>query len=315
MDGQGTTASSPGESTDTGLLHECGQCTHGEAETQSDASAALQLASSRALLLRAAPLLHLPTCPDQPPEVLSDGSGLRCVATGRVFPYRGGILDLQTDTTTLTPVQHMLDTPLTAWAYARFRDTLLPLLGLPRFATEVATTQATLRLEPGDAVLDLACGHGNFTAEWAKRVGPDGLVIGLDLSSAMLARAAAQIAAWGLDNVLLVHGDALRLPLAEGSITKVNCSGGFHQFPDLPQALREIARVSEAGGVLTASTFAEGPRDRRGGVKRWLRRRFALHFVPLEPLGTALAALGYGEYQWSLPGGWFGYMAARKVGA
>jgi len=40
-------------------------------------------------------------------------------------------------------------------------------------------------------------------------------------------------------------------------LPKVNCSGGFHQFPDLPHAWREIARVSVGGAVLTASTFAE----------------------------------------------------------
>ena len=38
-----------------------------------------------------------------------------------------------------------------------------------------------------------------------------------------------------------------------------------------------------------------------------------LHFVPMESLGEHLATLGYADYAWSLPGGWFGYMSARKV--
>jgi hypothetical protein len=99
-----------------------------------------------------------------------------------------------------------------------------------------------------------------------------------------------------------------------GALAKVNCSGGFHQFPDLPRALREIARVSAAGALLTASTFAQGPDDPRGGLKRWLKRRFDLHFVPLGELGEQLGACGYVAYDWSLPGsGWFGYASACKA--
>ena len=264
------------------------------------------------LLTRAAPLLRLPTAPDQTPEVLTDGSGLRCPVTGRVYLYRDGVLDLLDTEVTLTETQHVLNTPLTAWFYDRFRDVLMRLFGLPDFAAEVATTQMKLLAGPGDTILDLACGHGNFTVEWAKRVGPGGLIIGLDISPAMLGRAAARINNWSLENVLLIRGDAMRLPLADSRFTKVNCSGGFHQFPNLQQAVCEIARVSAPGAILTASTFAEGPDDQRIGIKRWLKRRFALHFVPLDLLGQQLAAVDFSNYAWSLPGGWFGYLSARR---
>ena len=94
----------------------------------------------------------------------------------------------------------------------------------------------------------------------------------------------------------------------------MNCSGGFHQFPALPQALREIARVSAPGAALIASTFAEGIDDGRAPIKRWLKRRFDLHFVPIADLGDQLGALGYGSYEWLLPGGgWFGYTASHKM--
>jgi ubiquinone/menaquinone biosynthesis C-methylase UbiE len=116
-----------------------------------------------------------------------------------------------------------------------------------------------------------------------------------------------------LTNVLLVRGDAHHLPLAGGSLRQVNCSGGFHQFPDLPQALREIARVSAGGAVLTSSTFAEGPDDPYSPFKRWLKRILSLHFVSLSRLGEELESLGYVDYRWSLPGGWFGYTSARKA--
>jgi ubiquinone/menaquinone biosynthesis C-methylase UbiE len=275
--------------------------------------AAMPADRARQLLERAAPLLRLPTSPAQPPEVLPDGSGLRCPVTGKVFPYRDGVLDLLGDGLEKTFTQHTLDTSFTAWVYDRFRGPLTRLLNSPDFPVEVATIRRVLQAQAGDTILDLACGQGNFTVEWAKRVGPEGLVIGLDISRALLTRAAYHVDRWGLDNVLLIRGDAHQLPFASECLHKVNCSGGFHQFPDLPQALREIARVSAEKAVLTASTFAEGPADPRAGVKRWMKRRFDLHFVPLVWLGEQLAALGYTDYEWSLPGGWFGYTSARKV--
>jgi len=254
---------------------------------------------------------------------LPDGSGLVCPVTGRIFPYRSGILDMLGDGLEKTFTQHTLDTSLTAWAYDRFLGWISRALNVPGFPEEVAQTQRLLQVQAGDTVLDLACGQGNFSVEWAKRVGLEacpepgrrGLVIGVDISSAMLLRAAYHINRWELDNVLLIRGDAHQLPLADGSLHKVNCSGGFHQFPDLPKALREIRRVSAKGAVLTASTLAEGPDDPLADVKRWMKRRFALHFVPLVELGEQLAALGYTDYEWSLPGGWFGYSSAHREGS
>jgi len=267
---------------------------------------------AQGLLERAAPLLRLPMSPARPPEVLPSGSGLRCPVTGRIFPCHKGVLDLLSTDQDTTFTQDFLDTSFTAWAYDRFRGWITRALSVPDFAEEVARIQRVLQARSGDTILDLACGHGNFTVEWAKRVGPEGLVIGLDLSPAMLGRAAYHVRRWELDNVLLIRGDAHHLPFADGVLPKVNCSGGFHQIPDLPRAVREIARVSAVDAVLTASTFAEESGDRYSGLKRWLKRRFALHFVPLTWLGEQLAALGYTNYEYSLPGEWFGYSSARK---
>jgi ubiquinone/menaquinone biosynthesis C-methylase UbiE len=269
---------------------------------------------ARCLLEQVAPLLCLTTARDVPPQVLADGSGLRCPITERVFPYCNGILDLLGNGLEKTFTQHTLDTSFTAWTYDRFRGRLTRVLSVPDFDLEVARTQKVLQAQNGDVILDLACGQGNFTVEWAGRVGREGLVIGLDISQAMLARAAYHVRRRGLDNVLLIRGDAQQLPFADGVFHKVNCSGGFHQFPDLTRALSEIARVSATGAVLTTSTFAERPDDPHVRLKHWLKRRFELHFVPLVWLGEQLTDMGYTGYEWSLPGGWFGYASARKAG-
>ena len=47
-------------------------------------------------------------------------------------------------------------------------------------------------------------------------------------------------------------------------------------------------------------------------MKRWMQHRFDLYFVPLLSLGAQLAALGYEDYEWSLPGCWFGYTSSHK---
>jgi len=265
------------------------------------------------LLRRATGLIRLPSSPDHPPEVCNGGSGLRCPTTGGEFSYHDGILDLLPHAGPRTLSQWSLDTAVTAWLYDRTRESILRLAGLPDFQTEVGNILSRLQVQPGDVVVDLACGHGNFTMEWARLVGPDGLVIGLDISRSMLARAAARVAQHHSTNVLLIHGDAHQLPILTGSVRRVNCSGGFHAFPDLPRALREIARISMPGAVLTASMFAENPEHQRPRLREWLRVRLGLHFVPLLWLGEQLEALGYTNYTWSVPKGGFGYTSAVKA--
>ena len=93
---------------------------------------------ARRLLERAAPLMHLPTSPKRPPEALSDGSGLHCPVSERVFSYQNGVLDLQDAGLKKTLTQYTLDTAFTAWAYDRFRGWLTRALNSPDFPVEVA---------------------------------------------------------------------------------------------------------------------------------------------------------------------------------
>src|SRR5512147_3205556 len=78
------------------------------------------------------------------------------------------------------------------------------------------------RLSAGDALLDLACGPGIYTRPFARQVAP-GLAVGLDLSPAMLRHARRSARAAGLENLVLIRGDALRLPFRAGRFDVVNC--------------------------------------------------------------------------------------------
>src|ERR687888_1621395 len=76
----------------------------------------------------------------------------------------------------------------------------------PGMPEEVRIARLLLGLGHGDAVLDVACGPGNFSREFARIVGPEGLVVGIDASRTMLARGEADRRATGLDNLALVRG-------------------------------------------------------------------------------------------------------------
>jgi SAM-dependent methyltransferase len=107
-------------------------------------------------------------------------------------------------------------------------------------------------LQPGERVLDVACGTGVVAREAAWRVGPGGTVVGLDLSPGMLATARARAADAAIE---WREGSAVAMPLPSGAFDVVFCQQGLQFFPDRPAALHEMRRVLVAGGRLALSVF------------------------------------------------------------
>jgi ubiquinone/menaquinone biosynthesis C-methylase UbiE len=97
-----------------------------------------------------------------------------------------------------------------------------------------------MKLAPGDTALDLGCGAGWASRMIAKQVAPS-LVIGVDVSDKMIARAAAASA--GVENLRFFTGSAEELPLDDGSIVKVLSIESFYYYADQHKALRELYRV------------------------------------------------------------------------
>jgi ubiquinone/menaquinone biosynthesis C-methylase UbiE len=99
------------------------------------------------------------------------------------------------------------------------------------------------KVAPGDCVLDVACGTGVLARAAVYWTGAPDLVVGLDLNEAMLsvARAVRPEIRWR-------QGDAAALPFPDGSFDVVACQAGLMFFPDVAQALREMARVVNAAG-------------------------------------------------------------------
>jgi SAM-dependent methyltransferase len=124
------------------------------------------------------------------------------------------------------------------------------LLG-PGMRDEHRIARLLLGIGPGDGVLDVACGPGNFTREFAAVAGPAGLAVGIDASPTMLARAVRDTPR---GEVAYVRGDAVALPFRDGSFDAVCCFAALHLFADPWLAVDHMRRVLTPGGRLALFT-------------------------------------------------------------
>jgi len=105
-------------------------------------------------------------------------------------------------------------------------------------------------LRPGERVLDVGCGAGIDSMIAAKKVGPDGRVIGVDMTPSMLEKARQGAKEAGLRNVEFREGYAEALPIEDGWADVVISNGVLNLMPDKSAALDEMSRVLKAGGRL-----------------------------------------------------------------
>ncbi|RZI77174.1 MAG: class I SAM-dependent methyltransferase [Variovorax sp.] len=141
-------------------------------------------------------------------------------------------------------------------------------LAAPRYEAlwqaQLAEAQAGLlaaaALQPGERVLDVACGTGCVTLAAARAVGSGGRVLGVDLSGAMVDTARQQAALQALPCVTFERMDAEQLALPDAGVDVVLCALGLMYMPDPERALREMRRVLRPGGRLVAAVWGERAR-------------------------------------------------------
>lgn len=103
-------------------------------------------------------------------------------------------------------------------------------------------------LRPGQSVLDIGSGAGFDSLLAAQMVGPDGHVVGVDMTPEMREKARANAALMELQNVAFKDGLAESLPLPDASVDVVISNGVINLCPDKLAVYREVARVLKPGG-------------------------------------------------------------------
>lgn len=163
----------------------------------------------------------------------TDSEAARAEAEAREASRTGNTVPEPSVTTmfdSIAPVYDRMNTLMTAGMDGRWR----------RAAVRAA------RLSKGGSALDVACGTGKLTAALAGAVGPEGRVVGVDLSPAMLDE--ARRAFGEMPGVEFVLGNALALPVADGSFDAATIAFGLRNLASFEDGFREMARTVRSGG-------------------------------------------------------------------
>jgi arsenite methyltransferase len=145
---------------------------------------------------------------------------------------------------------------------------------------------AVAELHEGETVLDLGCGGGIDVLLSARRVGPSGRAIGLDMTDEMLALARRNATRAGAANVEFVHGTIEDMPLPDKSVDVVISNCVINLAADKSAVFREITRVLRPAGrvgvsdIVALDALSEAERAERGSL-----------------VACIAGALSFGEYE------------------
>lgn len=126
-------------------------------------------------------------------------------------------------------------------------------------------------------VVDIGCGNGKFIQR-LRQERPDLSLLGLDVAPGILAGVGGPVAV----------ADAMRLPLAAGSVDAALALHMLYHVPDIPQAVRELARVVARQGLVVASTNSD--RDKAELYELWQRAAGDVLGVERGPARISLSA-------------------------
>lgn len=243
---------------------------------------------------------------------------LVCRDCGRRFAEQDGWFDmLRAEPERPSLGQRLFFSALGARVYTRLREgpagTMISGLSLHE---EIDWVLDALEFDDDAIVLDVPCGQGNFTVPLARAL-PRGVVVGVDLSSTQLRLAAERLSSNHLENAVLLRGNALDLPVADGAVDAVSAPGGLHLYADVRSAIAEMRRTLEPGRPVAGLTFLaheDRPAWRLGD--RAIGRLLGMRGFDFDQLGEQFAEEGFCDYRWQGQHlvGWFSARATQRAG-
>lgn len=127
-------------------------------------------------------------------------------------------------------------------------------------------------LNHGEMVVDVGCGAGFDSLIAAMQVGPDGRVVAIDMTPAMLEKAAAGAREMGISNVDFRNGLAEKIPAPDGSIDVVISNGVINLCPDKVAVMEELGRILKPGGRIQIGDIVVHtavPQDAKDDIDLW----------------------------------------------
>ena len=152
-------------------------------------------------------------------------------------------------------------------------------------------TMKRMNVQKGESALDVCCGTADWAIALAAAVGSTGTVYGLDFSKNMLKIGQDKVTERGLNQVTLVHGNAMDLPFEDNSFDYVTIGFGLRNVPDYLKTLQEMRRVAKPGGkvVCLETSQPELP---------IFRQFYYAYFRYIMPLLGKMIAKSYNQYSW-----------------
>lgn len=152
---------------------------------------------------------------------------------------------------------------LSFWIDLKWRKKLQP----PEAIIEVS------EIKKGMRVLDIGCGPGSYTLEFAKEVGKEGKVYALDCQSEMLKKLERKLKKpenKDIQNIETIRGDALRLPFPDNFFDLVFLISVLGEVRNKKKALREARRVlKDSRSLVISETIADPDYLLKRAVERW----------------------------------------------
>ncbi|MFD2679511.1 demethylmenaquinone methyltransferase [Bacillus seohaeanensis] len=152
-------------------------------------------------------------------------------------------------------------------------------------------TMKRMNVAEGSSALDICCGTADWTIALGEVVGKKGKVYGLDFSKNMLSVGEEKVKQSGMEQIELLHGNAMELPFDDNTFDYVTIGFGLRNVPDYMQVLKEMNRVLKPGGKAVCLETSQP-------TMVGFRQMYFFYFRFIMPVFGKLFAKSYSEYSW-----------------